>query len=268
MPTAADDYFEGTHFYAGLGRMHFGHYLLESATRFWALPDCGPVQSAIYASMAEADLDRALRQSLRGIHGALSGDLAHKVLKTPARFERLIVPTQGFGHGAWIGGTDAFREHARDCLSVFPSDGPERLYISRRQLGAARQRVDQEALIEAAVQEAGYTVFHPEKHELQVQIAHYRAAQRVLGGDGSAFHLLALVARPDLRVGLILRRNRPEMLDLLSHQLQAFAKLVPDCFDPRLPLEDQRKIVPEGANAPTPLDVDKLLQALAEAGYL
>jgi len=260
----------GTHFYAGLGRSHFGHFLLESATRFWTLAhlDAMP-RSAVFTAMPGADLTASLNGPLLDLYASLSGGMAFQVVKEPVRYKRLIVPTQGFGHGDWIAGTKAFRQYIAQCYAdEAAAKGPKRLYISRSALRAPRQRVDQEVQIEEMMQQAGYTVFHPQKHCLADQIEHYRAAHQIVGGDGSAFHLLAFVARPNLRIGLIQRRNRPEVIDLLTRQLQAFAGVTPDTFDPTLPLADQRALVPQGADAPTPIDLERLNTALVKTGYL
>lgn len=268
-PTDPIETIGGTHVYAGLGRMHFGHFLLESVTRAWALPQIDEdVQSVVFASMPQGDLRKALEGTLGGLYQALCAPHPPMVLKKPARFDRLIVPGQGFGHGAWITGTDEFRRHIRAALSQDCARSIDRLYISRRKLGAPRQRVDQEDALETHLHQAGYTIFHPESADITQQLSTYQASRTIIGGDGSAFHLAAMVAEPDQKIGVILRRNRPEMLDLLSRQFQAFAGMTPDTFDPLLPLEDQRALVPEGANAPSPIDLAALLADLKTKGYL
>ena len=260
----------GTHFYAGLGRSHFGHFLLESATRFWALAHIETLpRSAVFTPMPGADLAASLNGPLLDLYASLSGGMAFQVVKEPVRFERLIVPTQGFGHGDWITGTKAFRQYIAQCYAdEAAAAGPKRLYISRSALRAPKQRVDQELQLEDMMRQAGYTVFHPQRHCLADQIEHYRAARQIVGGDGSAFHLLAFVARADVRIGLIQRRNRPEVIDLLTRQLQAFASVTPETFDPTLPLADQRALVPQGADAPTPIDLERLSAELTKTGFL
>lgn len=260
----------GLHFFAGLGRAHFGHFLLESAVRLWALPDLPEApESAIFTPLPKADLNGALKGPLREVYAGLAGGSPFQSIKAPTRFERLVVANPGFGHGDWIAGTDAFRRFiAARFADEGPFAGPERLYISRSALGAPKQRVDQEEALEAALSAGGYTIFHPQAHDLGTQIERYRAARVILGGDGSAFHLLAFVAQSGTRIGLIQRRNRPEVIDLLSRQIAAFSGIVADAFDATLPLEAQRKLVPEGANAPTPLDLGKLLASLRQRGYL
>ncbi len=269
-PTAAETYVAGQHFYAGLGRTHFGHFLLESAVRFWALHELKAApDSIVFTPLPKSDLRGALGKSLRDLYAGLSGGLPHISVKEPTRFERLTVATPGFGHRHWISGTQKFRSHIANCFyDDGPFEGPDKLYISRSALREARQRVDQEPQLEAVLKDAGYTIFHPQSHDLGTQIEHYRSARTILGGDGSAFHLLAFVARPDTRVGMIQRRNRPEVIDLLSRQLQAFSGITPDSFDPTLPLDEQRALVPKGANAPTPINLNSLIRDLRQTGFI
>lgn len=260
----------GTHFYGGLGRMHFGHFLLESATRFWALDDLDePPESVLFLPLAKADMRTALNAALRELYAGLTGALPAQVIKAPVRVERLIVAQQGFGHGDWIAGTPRFQSFVAKCFADSPPyEGPEKIYLSRRGLKETHQHVDQEDALEARLEDAGYTIVHPERFDLGTQIELYRAARVILGGDGSAFHLMAFVLQPGTRVGLIQRRNRPEMIERLTRQIAAFSGISADTFDPTLPLDEQRKRVPKGVKAPVPLDLNALLKALETAGYL
>ena len=54
--------------------------------------------------------------------------------------------------------------------------------------------------------DAGYTVFHPQDHDLPTQIARYKAARQVIASEGSAIHLFAMVARPEQRLAIMVRR--------------------------------------------------------------
>lgn len=67
------------------------------------------------------------------------------------------------------------------------------------------------------MEEAGYTVFWPEEHGLEEQIARYKAAQRVVALDGSALHLFAMVARAEQKAAVILRRERVASRSLRRH---------------------------------------------------
>lgn len=269
-PLSVPERLPGTHFYGGLGRMHFGHFLVESAPRLWALDQLPtPPDSVVFLPLPGSNMRAGLNASIRELYAALTGALPIKVMQTPVRVERLIVAQQGFGHGDWIEGTQTFRRFiARRFADTPPFDGPEKIYVSRRKLKAPDHRVDQEAALEDHLAAAGYAIIHPETLDLGTQIETYRAAQVILGGDGSAFHLMAFVLAPHTRVGLIQRRNRPEVIARLTRQIHAFSQVTVDHFDPTLPLSAQRKLVPKGTKAPVPIDLDALLADLRNTGYL
>ena len=263
---AAEAEMAGTHLYAGIGRAHFGHFLLETVTRHWALAD-HRVDSVLIAPMPGTRM-RLDDGPLLDLHNILSDSAPLSFPMVPTRIERLIVPEQGIGHGPLLTGTPQFNAFAQQRLHALGSDGPERLYVSRSQLRARKARMDQEDLIEAHLRRAGYTIFHPQQHSFAEQCRAYRAASFLVGPDGSPCHLAALVAQPTCRMGIILRRNRPEMLERLARQITAFTGTAPTCINPVLPLEEQRKLTAGNPNAPTPLDLDQVFAEIDHEGFL
>ncbi|MEO0937863.1 MAG: glycosyltransferase family 61 protein [Pseudomonadota bacterium] len=256
----------GTHLYAGIGRAHFGHFLLEGVTRHWALAQ-HEVDSVIYAPMPGTKM-RFGSGPLSELHELLSGGAPASVLTTPTRIARLIVPEQGIGHSDLLVGTPEFNGYAQPRLQALGAEGPARLYISRSALRARKARMDQEDLIERRLERAGYAIFHPQQHSFAAQCRAYRAATHIVGPDGSPFHLVAMVAQAETKVGIILRRNRPEMLERLSRQISAIAGSTPTCINAVLPMRAQRKLIGDDPKAPTPLDLDKIFAELEAAGFL
>jgi hypothetical protein len=121
--------------------------------------------------------------------------------------ERLIVPGQGVGLGNMIEGTPEFRAFARDRFAAgIAPEGPEKLYISRSALPQGRGNLIGEPELEARLEAEGYTIYHPQAQDLRHQIATYKAARQVIAAEGSALHLLAMVARPDARIAIVVRR--------------------------------------------------------------
>jgi len=103
-------------------------------------------------------------------------------------------------------------------------EGPERIYVSRRRLKSRIRQVPFEAEIESWMEAAGFGIFHPEHHPIRDQIARYRAARVIVGPDGSAFHLAAMVMAPGTRVGLIQRRSRQPVFDAIAAQIVSFGQ--------------------------------------------
>ena len=227
----------GRHLYAGLGRHHFGHFLVETITRLWALDHKAKGCDGIVVIPKHGiDFNAVMRRRLGAFFDMLSGGLPVRIAATPLRVETLYVPTQGFGHMSWLTATPEFRQHIRQRLtSQITPEGPEKLYISRTGLKDAAQAMPQEERVEATMAKAGYTIFHPQKHPLHVQCSRYMAARQIVGPDGSAFHLAPFVLQKGTRVGLIQRRHRQDVFDALTAQVRAFCEAELVTFNPLLP---------------------------------
>lgn len=224
-PDEAPAHLPGRWLFAGMGRHHFGHFLLEATPRLWALDHLsGPVDGIVLFPMPGRDIAAVLRRRLGPLIARLGQNLPLRLIETPTRVDHLILPTQGFGHLHWSHGTPEAHAYMRHHLCAeAPMAGPERIYISRRRLKDVEKQVPQERLLEHWSTQAGYTVIHPERLTIPEQIATYRAAKVILGPDGSAFHLAAFVMAPGTRVGLIQRRTRQDVFDAITRQINGFS---------------------------------------------
>lgn len=260
----------GTHLFAGPFRAHFGHFLLESTARLWALDHLsGPVESVIYLPFRgeTAAISRVIKE-YDGVFRLLGIDLPVRTYPSTLRVERLIVPELGFGWNARYAGSPAYRSfmQGRLCAAAAP-DGGDKLYISRAQLNAQRGGILGERVIEAHMARAGYEVFYPEKHPVAVQIARYRAARQIVALDGSALHLVAYVARPDTKIAMILRRSRANVADYLL-QFRSFCGVDPAVIDViryDWVAEDTSRVDFRSVGE---IDFDALFKALRSAGFL
>jgi len=218
----------GRHLFAGHFRHHFGHFLVESTARLWALDHVPRVDSILYLPY-RGDADRGIdtHDSVFALLGIDTPRHAHPGI---LRVETLVVPELGFGWGDRYAGSPAYRAFMQGRLAHVAPEGGERLYVSRAQLRAERGGVLGEAVIEAALARAGFEVFYPERHPVAMQIARYKAARQIVGLDGSALHLAAYVVRPDTRVTMILRRSKANTADYRL-QFQSFAGITPGVID-------------------------------------
>lgn len=214
----------GRHLFAGHFRRHFGHFLVESTARLWALDHVAGIESILYLPY-RGDTDRGIdtHDAFFDLLGITAPRHAHPAV---LRVAELVVPELGFGWGDRYAGSPAYRDFMRGRLAHVAADGPERLYISRARLRAERGGVLGETVIEEAMARAGFEVFHPERHPIAVQIARYKAARQIVGLDGSAFHLAGFVVRPETRITMILRRSRANTADYRL-QFQGFAGITP-----------------------------------------
>jgi hypothetical protein len=139
----------------------------------------------------------------------------------------LVTPPPGFGMNEMMEGRPEYRDWARQSLGrdIAPA-GPEAIYVSRARLPSKRGSILLEERLERLMEAAGYSVFHPQEAPLHHQIAQWKAARRIVGLDGSALHLAALVAQPGTQVALINRGPSQNIEDYIR-QFRRFAGVTP-----------------------------------------
>lgn len=259
---AAVSELSGRHLYGGVGRVHFGHFLVESISRLWALDHLDrPVDSVLFSPMHGRRPNMTFGKTLSELIGVFCGDVPITPVAVPTRVEQLVVPSQGVGHLNWSTGTPEFQRFVRTHLEAhYTADGPEKLYISRTRLENTGSLVDQEDQLEELMAAAGYTIFHPERYSIRQQIEHLMAARVVVGADGSAFHLAAHVLQPGARVGLIKRRHRTEVFGAIAEQLKAFSEISLSTLHPLKPQQE--------GETRARLNMFRLERALRQKGFI
>ena len=226
-PTSPVSRLSGRWLYAGPLWAHFGHFLTESVSRLWAVETAGPIDGVIFTPKRAAT-----GSAVEAYHHAFFEslglvDVQICVLTEPTQIQELVVPGQGFGLGPMSSGTSIFRRFIRNQFAnAVRARGPEKLYISRSQIGPRRGGFLDEARLEAYLSTAGYEVFHPQKHDLHSQIARYKAAKSIVAAEGSALHLVAMLARPTQKVAIVMRRDGTTH-DPISRHLYAFSGSMP-----------------------------------------
>lgn len=260
----------GTHLYAGHFRGHFGHFLVEATARLWALDHLNARPDSIlylpYRGQVGA-IERAIHD-LAPFFRLIGVDVPIRTHGSVQRVERLIVPELGFGWGARYAGSPAYRAFMQGRLgAAAPAEGTELLYISRAKLNAQRGGILGEQIIEENLARLGYEIFYPERHPIEVQIARYKAARRIVALDGSALHLAAYVLAPEARVAMIKRRSRANVPDYLL-QFRSFCNVEIDVVD-----VVRTDWVAEGATRSDyrsigELDFAALFAQLARSGYV
>ena len=221
-PQAVEAKLSGRWLWGGVLWAHFGHFLVESTSRLWALAELeGPVDGILFMPKRPAVGDM-VRGFQRDFIGLMAPGLPIRVAAEPTQVQELVVPGQGFGLGKITTGTRKFRDavHRQFARDVTP-EGPEKIYISRSQLGLGKGGLLGEERLEELLQAEGYEIFHPQNHDIATQLARYKAAKRVIAADGSALHLFAMVGRPDQPVAMILRRQSTAN-NLLAQNVAAF----------------------------------------------
>lgn len=212
----------GTWMFLGPLFGHFGHFLVESISRFWAFDRLrDQIDGVLYVPKFQ-NRPEHVANVYRPFLNALGVTAPMHNLDVPTRVERLYVPRQGFGMFQMIEGAPEFREFARAYAGKsIPPAGAEKIYISRSALPAQRGSILGESVLEDLLRKEGYEPFHPQKHTHEEQIAAYRAARKVIAVDCSPLHLLALVGDSAQEIAVIARRTG-DLDEIFARQIRAF----------------------------------------------
>lgn len=217
----------GTTFFGGMAYGHFGHSLCESTSRLWGLDFVKEKIDNIVFFPKKNIRPRKVIAHLSPIlrmFGTLPDQIA---VSQPTQVEKLVIAPQGFGVGDMIPGSPEFRNFARSRLGEnIAADSSKHIYISRSQLFRKRGKLLLEDRIERALEEEGYEIFHPQQHDIDVQIAKYKGAQSIISTDNSALHLAAFVVPENCKICIIKRRPGDIVDDFVS-QLKSFANISP-----------------------------------------
>ncbi|WP_185958550.1 glycosyltransferase 61 family protein [Paracoccus laeviglucosivorans] len=222
-PTDAEmDDLPGTHIFGGIFFGHFGHFITESTGRLWALDEPGvDTRSVVYIPKAGPVADGAIRTQV-SLLAAIGIDVSMNVVKGPTRVERLLIPRQEFGLDEnIIAGSPRYIAFSRAAAARTKAEGPERLYISRRDLPLDRGTILGELFLEKLLAAEGYDIWLPHRASKEEQVAHYRAAKEIVSVDASPLHLLAYVARPDQKLAIIKRRSM-DAVDFIHTHVTSF----------------------------------------------
>ncbi|WP_162148539.1 glycosyltransferase 61 family protein [Asticcacaulis sp. AC402] len=197
---------EGSHVFGGmLQNEHFGHFMVESLCRLWALSTLdGDFRSLVYYNrIPRAPTANFIPQVL----DLLCPGVPITLIREPTRIARLAVPTPICNpkNGVLLG-------HSAMAAMLAPvralrGAGHKRIYVSRARLKPADGMILGETFIEKSLEAEGYHIVYPEELSISEQFKLYNDAYMLVFADGSAAHLYALVARRNQKVFIIWRRK-------------------------------------------------------------
>lgn len=209
---------KGTWLWGGVLWMHFGHFLVESTSRLWALDHLKEEIDGILFVPKRPRNGSDVHDFQQRFVRLMGTDVEVACAASPERVEKLIVPGQGFGLGNMIEGTAPYRATMTERFAAeIPPEGDDRLYVSRSALPSGRGNLIGELELEAHLESLGYRIYHPEKHSIEEQIATYKAAKKIIAAEGSALHLMAMVISPKTEVAIIVRRPSGATRNLERH---------------------------------------------------
>ena len=197
----------GTHIYGGVLMNHFGHMLLESLSRVWfirAHPDLPVVWHWLDLPVPHSAWPVWMEQ----LWAMLGLDRhRHVIIRNKLQLEQVIVPDHGIRPYERI---EPVQAEALAVVAEGSSYAGQRVWLSRSALPRRFGRLIGEEGVQTALQEAGWSVVHPEKRPVAEQAALFNDAKIVAGFAGSAFHAVLLAKTPAAHLCII---RRPSVTD-------------------------------------------------------
>ncbi len=268
---------KGRWLFGGVGFHHFGHALIYSTARLWALDHLAdPLEGVVYFDRGTGGRTRpGTTRNLQALLGLLGIDLPVVTIAEDEVVDELLVPEQGISTATDLfDGLPAYRHFIRSRIvraatgDIATARHPA-VYVSRSGLGLHREGLLFEDEIERLLSAAGYHIFHPQRASLVEQIATYRGVLRLVGVDGSAMHLAGFALQPGARVAVLGRR--PFYPAAMASQITQFSGAQTTVINAC----SQVFIRTEGLQAPNPWfwthampDLPALAESLFAAGML
>lgn len=191
----------GKYIFAGYLFPHFGHFLLESLSNLWFIkqhPDLPLLWVGVHNQPDLTEMNQRFLD-LYGIQNPIH------IVTEETLVDELVVPEPGYViHTRY---SDAQKKALQVVEGSTPVPG-KRIWLSRSKLEEGR--ITNEAALETILERAGWLIYHPQEHPLQDQLDMIRDAEVISGIEGSAFHLLMLVANFQGKIKLVARRRNVE----------------------------------------------------------
>ncbi len=185
------DLFEGTHIFLGVLHHQYGHFLVNTLSRFWALGDHQSPDTRLFFINGDPapDFDERYKRICFETFGLRLEDFAR--LTKPTRLRRVIVPGSSFEENNLV-----YRVYGRMMHglgdNVVGSEPIERAsrpaYITRTRLPSASSRLDNEGAVADFLAARGVDVISPETLNFEDQVRIWRSYTTLAGCASSAMH--------------------------------------------------------------------------------
>ena len=179
----------------------FGHFLVETLTTLWPRLDAAPTGIVFHSSFGRSSTDDWHRR-LVDLAGWADVPLHVVGREGPVRVERLLVPGRSVALHAWA--HPEARVVWERIADGFRGPGPERVYVSRTRLNAARRAAghrrpvrttaEHDRALDEVFSAHGFEVYSPETLGIDDQLRTVASAQVIAGLSGSGLHQSAFLA--------------------------------------------------------------------------
>ncbi len=184
--------------FGGYVFLHFGHFLLESLSRVWAL-DPGECDTIIWCHPQKGVGFTELQLKILSI---LDLDKCNHVFSNEILLvEELILPEAGYRIQNYFN-----QQHMKKLGKLPPSPiiTGKKIWLSRAKQLDKGGWVNEKS-IEDILEAKGWIIYTPEDHSVADQIADISSSERIAGSEGSAFHSIILCSALESRIDIFSR---------------------------------------------------------------
>ncbi|CAL4869167.1 hypothetical protein MMA231_03458 (plasmid) [Asticcacaulis sp. MM231] len=180
---------EDTTYYGGIAWTHYGHFIMDGMSRFWALDLFPSDMPIIYTDYRAPNYIKQpyIGPVLRSLN------IAERMFSpnTPVLLKKVIVPTASIQNVHRIFNVHS-KSHVQAAQAMLADNSPKfkgrKVYLSRSRLAPGLRHSEQEALLEQKLSAKGFSIVYPETLSLQKQVDIFNHADVIAGTCGSAFH--------------------------------------------------------------------------------
>lgn len=191
-------FLSGTSIYLGWIFNHYGHFLLESLSRYWSL-DTLNMQDNWNFLFHSNDIRTSTQDEFFELLSLIGIPLEKVILLNSTYLvESLIVPNQQavLNRGISQEILSMYQNIAQIVSCEIKGNTPKKIYVSRRKLPVGSRKIATEATIEREHIAEGYAIIHPQTMPLKSQIATFAGAKEISGPEGTALHNILFALAP------------------------------------------------------------------------
>jgi capsular polysaccharide biosynthesis protein len=210
--------FEHPLLYIGRINPHYGHFIIESLSYWWALTEhLGNVKYLVHAHDASVFEISYVRDCMHAA-GIDSERLIYS--KRPLKIREIHVPQSAFQLNSHV-----FKKYREICQKIAEGTGAfgktatdQPLYISRRALSSGVASYRGEEKLESFLFNRGVRVVHPQRLSFDQQVELFNRHRRILGILGSGMH------------NLVFSLNSRKVVYFTPHWVNPTCLLIDKCF--------------------------------------
>ena len=229
------DYIDEEVVYLGFIQDHWGHFIVDFATRLWIVSQCEN-QDMKYAFFIKENQKLDLHPNIFRFLELMGINNENALfLNEITKFRKVIVPECSYQTNSYFSDSylDTF-DYVADKIQV-SGKSYDKVYFSRLHYPKAKEKEIGEESIENLFKSNGYKVIYPEEHSLDEQIEIIRNAKEIAAVSGSLTHNM-LFAQNGKKLTII---NKAYIKNMVQRDINLIRKLdvtYVDAFEACMPV--------------------------------